>query len=103
MIKKFLVCSKQIYMSSKLSTEYDDYMSSKRSTEYDDNLPPIIEISMPIDTFWEVRDLIQKADYLISANGDPAMIQELYKKVYKKLAPFAVAEADRDTLYGKSK
>lgn len=54
---------------------------------------------MPIEAFWLVRDLILKADYLISTSHETESVGDIYKKIYKKMAPYAVNEGDRTWLY----
>lgn len=89
MIKKYLICSKQLYLAN------------KKPGEFEGEAPPIIEISMPVESYWEVRDLLEQADYLISSNADPITVQEVYKKIYKRVAPWAITEQDRQSLYSK--
>lgn len=54
---------------------------------------------MPIEAFWAVRDLIQKADYLIATSHETQSVNDIYKKIFKKVAPHAVSESDRTWLY----
>ena len=90
MIKKYLVLQKQIYLAN------------KKPTEFEGEIPEIMEISMPVQSFWEVRELLESSDYMIASRADAVAIQEVYKKVFKMLAPWAVVEVQRTFLYQKS-
>lgn len=88
MIRKFLVCGKQLFLASKKLEE-----SGART--------PTVELLMPIKLFWDVEKLLKQIDYSIAAGEDPVLINELYRKVYTKVAKYAVTEKDRVFLYDK--
>lgn len=58
---------------------------------------------MPLETFIEIRDMLEQTDYMMSANENQTDIQEIYRRVYKKAAPYAVMEKDRSLLYARAK
>ncbi len=57
---------------------------------------------MPIDTFWTVRDLMSECDYGFSDGASTGELNDVFKKIFKKLAPFAIYENDRVWLYKKA-
>ena len=63
----------------------------------------IAEILMPVDVFIEVRDMLEKTDYMIASSDNLADIHEIYRKVYRKAAPYAVMEKDRAILYERAR
>ncbi len=76
-------------------------MSSKK-LEDTGSKGPTVELLLPIQIFWEVEGMMKQLDYLTSANEDPVLVAELYQKVLKKVARFAVAEKDRTLLQERS-
>ena len=54
---------------------------------------------MPVEAFWAVRDLVQEADYLVSTGHETASVGDIYRKIFKIVAPHAVSEPDRIWLY----
>ncbi len=89
MIRKYLVCSKHLFLSS---TKHDE----------PGNKVPIVELLLPIKEFWEVEELMKAVDYLVASNEDPILVNEAVQKIFKKVAPYAVNEKDRTLLYGKA-
>ena len=88
MSRKFLVCGKQLFLASKKLEE-----TGART--------PTVELLMPIKLFWDVEKLLKQIDYAIAAGEDPVLINELCRKVYTKVAKYAVSEKDRVFLYDK--
>ncbi len=80
MIRKFLICGKQPLLLS-------------RNAEAPS--VTVVELMMPIRTFWDVDDRIRKLEYLISSGEDPVLINEAQQKIYSMVARYAVAEKDR--------
>lgn len=89
MIRKYLVCTRQLHLSTKRLDE-----SGTKA--------PVVELLLPIKVFWEVEELMKTMDYLIASNEDPIIINDSVLKIYKKVAPYAVNEKDRIFLYGKA-
>lgn len=82
MIHKFLIIEKSVFLSSsKLDNE-------KGGTT-------IIELMIPIDVHWSIVDLLKQADYMLATNEHSAMVQGIYKQVYRQAAPYAMFESDR--------
>lgn len=88
MIRKFLVCGKQLFLASKKVEE-----SGPRT--------PTVELLMPIKLFWDIQQILKQIDYSVASGEDPVLITELYRKVYTKVAKYAVTEKDRVFLYEK--
>lgn len=44
---------------------------------------------------------MKQIDYQVAAGEDPVLVNELYRKVYTKVAKYAVSEKDRVFLYEK--
>jgi len=56
---------------------------------------------MPLELFWELRDLLKKADFLVASGGDQAEINQIYQVVFQKVAPYATTDKDRNWLYSR--
>lgn len=74
------------------------YLSSQRPEGFGGNS---LDIFMPLEVFWETRDLLKKADFLVSTGGDQAEINAIYQSVFQKVAPFATNDKDRNWLYSR--
>jgi hypothetical protein len=81
-----LVCGKNVYLSS------------QKPEGYGGNC---IDVFMPLEIFWEVRDLLKQADFLVASDGDPAAINQIYLTVFQKVAAYATTDKDRNWLYTK--
>ena len=90
MIRKYLVCGKQLYIQSK---KFDALQE----------IGQIVELFMPIEKYWEAEDLMKNANYLLASGEPNSDIVAAYKKVFALCAPFAVTEKERIWLYDKSK
>jgi hypothetical protein len=88
MIRKFLICGKHIFLSSK-------------KLEDQGEKTPTCELLLPIDLFWQLEAMLKKIDYLLTADEDAVIVNELYHRVYTKAAKYAVLEKDRAFLYEK--
>ena len=88
MIRKFLICGKQVFLSSK---RLDDPASKT----------PVLELLLPITLFWDVEKLLQRIDYLSAAGEDQVLVHEHVRKIYKKVVKYAVLEKDRIFLQDK--
>lgn len=89
MIRKYLVCSRPLFISTKRLDEHG-------------NKAPVVELLLPLKIFWEVEELLKTMDYLIASNEDPLLVTDSTKKVFKKVAPYAVHEKDRTFLHEKA-
>ena len=90
MIRKFLVIGKQMYL-----TAIKRDLGSESVT--------VTELLMPVETYWRVKEMLRKADYLMASGDDPAGVTEIYRKVLKEVANYGVAEKDRVWLLERSK
>lgn len=81
MIKKYLIYGKQIFLSSK---RHDEGESRK-----------VIELSMPLQIFWDVEKLLKEAEYMISTNEDQVVLNSKYFQILKTVLPCVVYEKDR--------
>lgn len=90
MIHKFLIISKNHVMIS--SSKIEDESNSLYN----------VDLLMPLDIYWDVGKLINLADYLVAGEEHQADVHEIYKKIFRKAAPFAVFETDRLWLYQHS-
>lgn len=57
---------------------------------------------MPIKLFWDLELLLKRIDYMVASGEDPVLINETHRKVYTKVAKYAVSEKDRIFLYDKA-
>ena len=90
MIRKFLICGKQVYLQNKKMESFNE-------------IGTVVELIMPIEKFWEAEELMKTANYLL-ASGEPGSdVIAAYKKVFVLCAPFAVTEKERFWLYDKAK
>lgn len=90
MIKKFLICGKQLYFQSK---DLESFAS----------IGTVVELSIPIQIYWSAEDLIKHANYLLASADAGAEISSVYRKVFAICAPYARLEKDRLWLYSKTK
>ena len=90
MIRKFFVVGKQLYLQSKNLEAYQD-------------LGRVIELELPIESFWEMDKLIKKANYLKASGESTPEILDFYKKIFKLSSKFALYEKERHWLSERSK
>ncbi len=88
MIRKYLVCGKQLFLASK-------------KLEDSNSKSPVVELLIPLTLLWEIERLVQRIDYLVASNEDPVLISDLMKKVYRKVVKYAVFEKDRVFIFDK--
>lgn len=89
MIRKFFIVGKKLYLQGKNMDGYSD-------------LGHVIELSIPIETYWELEDLLKEIDYMRSAGASQAEIFERYREVFGVCAPYAIFEKERKWLYDRS-
>lgn len=63
---------------------------------------PIIPLNMPIETYWQLADLLKNADYVLASGDDTSGVVEIYQRVFAKAAPYAIQEKDRTWLHARS-
>ena len=91
MIRKFLICgNQQLFLQSKSIDTYSE-------------LGKVVEILLPVRSFWDVKQHLDELNYLISSGEASSEIQAAYKRILKDSARYAVSEEDRAWLYEKSK
>ncbi len=90
MIRKFFIVGKQLYLQSKNMENYEE-------------LGHVIELSMPIEVFWEMERLLKDANYIRSSGGSQAEVFENYKQIFGCCAPYAILEKERKWLYERSR
>jgi hypothetical protein len=61
----------------------------------------VLGLVLPLDVYWEVTELLRSVDYMVSINEPAAKVNELYMKVFRKVAPFAINDKDRTWFYDK--
>lgn len=88
MIRKYLVCGKQVFLSSKKLEDSGQKI-------------PVLELLLPINLFWDVEKLLQRLDYLIASNEDPVLISEQTRRIYTRVVKYVVSEKDRVFLQDK--
>ena len=54
---------------------------------------------MPIDIYWEVKNILADADSMIAAGEDQNLILEVYRTVFSKVVRYTLNEKDRNWLY----
>lgn len=89
MIKKLLVCGKQVYFATKPP---DPHFEQGR----------VIQLEMPVEDFWQASDFIRHAEYLQAANEPISETLAQYRKVFRICARHAVSESDRTWLQEKA-
>jgi hypothetical protein len=90
MIKKFLICGKQLYFQSKKVESFNE-------------LGNIIELVMPIQSYWTIEENMKYANYLLASGEASAEVLNVYKKIFSTCAPYAVYEKDRIWLNTKAR
>jgi hypothetical protein len=83
MIRKFLIVGKQEMLLSSAKLE------NERQSLYH------IDLLLPLDVYWQIAALLQKAQYLLASDEEMADIHEIYKGIFRKAALYAVFETDR--------
>ena len=90
MIKKLFVVGKQLYLQGKNLESYAE-------------LGKVIELEMPIESFWKMEKLINEANYLMSSGESTPEILDFYKKIFKFGSKYAIFEKERSWLNERSK
>jgi hypothetical protein len=86
-IHKFLVVGKQMQLVS------------IRPAEIQGESDVVLDLSMPLDVYWEIHEILKSIDYLVSTNEPAAKINDIYVKVFRKVAQYAVTDKDRTWFY----
>jgi hypothetical protein len=90
LIQKFLVVGSQIY-----------YASNRTGLEQNET-NTIIDLEMPIQVFWDSEKLLKEADYLIASSEPKVSVNEVYRRFFKIVAPYATDEKSKTLLFEKS-
>ena len=94
MIRKYLVCGKQMFLSGK-KLEGTNIKGGDVS----------FECLLPLDVFWELEKLFKHLEYSQASGGDPTQTSDLTQNIMKKISTFVVNEKDRialrEIIYGK--
>ncbi len=61
----------------------------------------MIELQLPIKSFWEVESDLKNIDYMLTAHEDSVTINDRVLRLMRKVEPYAVAERDRIFLRGR--
>lgn len=61
----------------------------------------MIELQLPIKTFWEVESDLKNIDYMLTAHEDFVTINDKVLRLMRKVEPFTVSERDRIFLRGR--
>jgi hypothetical protein len=59
----------------------------------------VIDLQLPIRTFWESEKILKHADYLVASAEDNLEVRECYTKLLRLVAPYAINEKDRNWIY----
>jgi hypothetical protein len=59
----------------------------------------VIDLELPLRTFWESEQIIKQADYLIASSEDSSEIRELYSRLLRLVATYATSEKDRNWIF----
>ena len=70
MIRKFLICGKQ-----------QMYMQSKNLDSYRE-IGKVIELLMPVKSYWVITEELKLANYQMSAGESPAEVMVTYRKIF---------------------
>jgi hypothetical protein len=89
-IRKYLFCGKQVFLSSK-AHDFGDITNVT-----------VCELLLPIKVFWNIEKQLKKLDYMVSANSDQIHIGEEQKKVFRECARYTINEKDRIFLNERS-
>lgn len=70
--------------------------------EHTADIGKVIELSLPIRTFWELKEQIQEAIFQLDAN-DEYEFGKIKKTILRTCTRYATKEEDRTWLYENSK
>ena len=90
MIRKFLVIIKQQVFMTSARQEVGEAAGQQQQ---------VFDVVMPIKVFWQIKKQIIHLDYLNSSAATPSEISEVFRTIFKLIAPYAASEKDRDWLY----
>lgn len=81
MIRKYLICGKQLFLSSKK-------IEGPEKAQ-------VCELLLPLAIYWELEKLFKKADYLNSTSEEAVVVNDLYNEILRRVNQYAVFEKDR--------
>lgn len=85
MIRKYLVISDRISLAS-------SRRDSVKATA------PLLELSIPIEAFWQIEKLMKEYDIMFSAGEEDMVLETMNQKILKNLVPYVVDEKERTYL-----
>jgi hypothetical protein len=91
MIRKFLVISKAIYLTS----------SRVDIAGVEDQVT--IELILPLEIYWQAKDILKQTEFLTATTDDTPKVQEAQIEVLKLVVPFVISEKERVELYERIK
>jgi hypothetical protein len=86
MIKKFLIVGKNLYLQTK----------QPKSAE---ELGTLIELKLPIEEYWGLRNEFEKLEYLVAAGEIKTEIGSQKRNVLTICSKWALSEKDRNWLF----
>lgn len=61
----------------------------------------MIDLELPIRSFWEAERILKHADYLIASGEEPIEVREAYNRFFRIVATYAINEKDRVWLFDR--
>ncbi len=89
MIQKFLVVGKSLRVCT---TRPADVLADAEV---------VLGLTLPLEAFWEMTELIKSIDYLQSTSEPSVKINEVHMTIFKLVAPYAANDKDRAWLYDR--
>lgn len=89
MIKKYLVCGKNIFLQGKNMESYKD-------------LGKVVEVNFPLERYWEAEKLLKDLNFMVASGEAASEILAATKKLLLFCAPYGAMEKDRNWLYEKA-
>lgn len=88
MIRKYLICGKNIHIQSKHNESYR-------------MLGTVHELLLPVRVLWDIEDIILKANGKMAAGASEIEVEQNYRQIYRLSARFALYEVSRQWLLKK--
>jgi hypothetical protein len=74
------------------------YLTSKK---LEDCPFPIVELQMPINSYWDIEKHLKKIDFMLATGDSKVEVFDSLMIFFRKVEPFAVTERDRVYLRGR--
>ena len=83
MIRKFLVVGKNsvTFSTAKVEDEHSSYTC--------------IEVLMPLTVYWNLQEIFREYGYVLASQENPSDVQEIIRKIFKKMVAYVISERDR--------